>query len=248
MRGIEVTDLDLRKGLGGAVLGLFLWMGASAGTPAWAAPDLQGVWKIARPTQSLTPVHGPIPFTDEGRKRYERNKQMQAKQDFDGYDITLSRCSNPGVPRLMLTPERFKLREQFGVYTFDFEWNRALRQIDASKLPERPDPMGQKYVPTVTGTSKGHWIGDTLVAVTDNLSERTLLDDLVPHTGDMKVTEHIRLLDHATLQDRITIEDPAYFTRPWDAVITYKRQPDVVFAEDVCMDRHDAHQPAFPKS
>ena len=80
-------------------------------------------------------------------------------------------------------------------------------------------------VPTMTGTSKGHWEGNTLVAETTNLSERTLLDELVPHTLDMKVTEHLRLVDADTLEDRITIEDPAYFTRPWDAVITYKRQP-----------------------
>jgi len=63
----------------------------------------------------------------------------------------------------------------------------------------------------------------------------------------MKVTEHIRLLDHNTLQDRITIEDPAYFTRPWDAVVTYKRQPPALFPEDVCLDRLQAHQPVFPQ-
>jgi hypothetical protein len=146
----------------------------------------------------------------------------------------------------MLTPERFKIWQRFGVLTFDFEWNRALRQIDASGLPPKQDPLGQGLVPTMTGTSKGHWEGDTLVAETTNFSDRTLLDDLVPHTFDLKVTEHLRLVDPDTLEDRITIEDLAYFSRPWDAVITYKRQPAALFPEDVCLDRHDAHQPAFP--
>ncbi len=242
-----MADFVSRRRLGRVLLAASLWMGASAGTPAWAATGLEGVWRMAQPSQSLQPVNGPIPFTDEGRKQYEQNKQLQSKHQFDDYDITLSRCSTPGTPRLMLTPGRFRIWQRFGVYTFDFEWNRALRQINASTLPTRPDPMGQKLVPKMTGESKGHWEGDTLVAVTSNLSERTLLDDLVPHTGDLKVTEHIRLLDHDTLEDRITIEDRAYFTRPWDAVITYKRQPDVLFAEDVCLDRHDAKQPAFSK-
>jgi len=242
-----MAKLVSRSGLGRALLGAFLWSGAAAGAHASAPPDIDGVWKIAKPTQTLTPVTGPVPFTDEGQKRYEQNKLMQSKQDYDDYDITLSRCSNPGVPRLMITPERFRIWQRYGVYTFDFEWNRVLRQINSGNLPPRPDPMGYNYVPTMTGDSKGHWEGDTLVAVTDNLSERTLLDDLVPHTVDLKVTEHIHLLGHNTLEDRISIDDPAYFTHPWDAVLIYKRQPDVLFGEDVCLDRLAAHQPVFPQ-
>ena len=102
-----------------------------------------------------------------------------------------------------------------------------------------------KTSPKYYGNSVGHWEGDTLVAETTNISDRTLLDDLVPHTLDLKVTEHLRLVDADTLEDRITIEDPSYFKRPWDAVLTYKRQPPTLFPEDVCLDRHDAHQPAF---
>ena len=218
---------------------------ASAALQA-AEPNLQGVWKIAAPTNTLKPLNGPVPFTAQGRKQYEENKRLQAKGAYDDYDITLSRCNSPGTPRLMLTPERFKIWQRFGVLTFDFEWNRALRQIDASGQPPKVDFMGQALVPTMTGTSKGHWEGDTLVAETSNFSDRTLLDELVPHTFDLKVTEHLRLVDPDTLEDRITIEDAAYFKQPWDALITYKRQPAALFAEDVCLDRRDAHQPAFP--
>ncbi len=196
--------------------------------------------------EDLKPLGGSVPFTAQGRKQYEENKRLQAKGDYDDYDITLSRCNSPGTPRLMLTPRRFKIWQRFGVLTFDFEWNRALRQIDASGLPPVEDMLGRGLVPTMTGTSKGHWEGNTLVAETTNISERTLLDELVPHTQDMKLTEHLRLLDPDTLEDRISIEDPAYFQRPWEAVLTYKRQPAALFPEDVCLDRHDAHQPAFP--
>jgi hypothetical protein len=211
-----------------------------------ATPNLEGVWKIVAPTTTLRPVSGPVPFAAQGRKQYEENKRLRAKGAYDDYDITLSRCNSPGTPRLMLTPERFKIWQRFGVVTFDFEWNRTLRQIDASGLPPKEDFLGMGLVPTMTGTSKGHWEGNTLVAETTNLSDRTLLDDLVPHTQDMKITERFRLVDPDTLEDRITIEDPAYFKRPWDAVVTYKRQPAALFPEDICLDRHDAHQPVFP--
>jgi hypothetical protein len=228
--------------------GAFVAVGLATSAPAQAAtPNLEGVWKIAAPTNTLKPVGGDPPFTAEGRKQYNENKRLQAKGAYDDYDITMSRCNSPGTPRLMLTPERFKIWQQLGVLTFDFEWNGALRQIDASGRPPIVDPLGRGLVPTMTGTSRGHWEGDTLVAQTTNLSDRTLLDDLVPHTADLKVIERLRLLDRDTLEDRITIEDPAYFTRPWEAVVIYKRQPEELFPQDVCLDRLQAHQPIFPQ-
>jgi len=236
-----------RHWIGAVMAGALLATRIAASSAAQpATPNLEGVWKIVAPTKTLKPVSGSVPFTAQGRKQYEENKRLQAKGAYDDYDITLSRCNSPGAPRLMLTPERFKIWQRLGVVTFDFEWNRALRQIDASGMPPKPDMLGRGLVPTMTGTSKGHWEGDTLVAETTNISDRTLLDDMVPHTQDMKLTERLRLLDADTLEDRITIDDPAYFKRPWDAVLTFKRQPAAVFPEDVCLDRLKAHQAVFP--
>jgi hypothetical protein len=217
-----------------------------AGAAQAAPPNLEGVWKIATPTEVLKPITGEVPFTADGRKAYEANQKLRAEGKIDDYDITLSRCSNPGVPRLALTPMRFRIWDRQHVVTFDYEWNRATRQINMG-VPPQPDFMGMGLVPTMTGKSNGHWEGDTLVAVTDSTSDRTLIDDLVPHGYDLKVTERYRLIDANTLEDRVTIEDPAFFSRPWDAVVTYKRQPDAIFPEDVCLDRLDAKQPVFPK-
>ena len=220
--------------------------GTTAQQTQQAMPDFEGVWKIATPTQTLKPLSGAIPFTVDGRKAYDANRTLRVQGKIDDYDITLSRCSNPGVPRLALTPMRFKIWNRQGVVTFDYEWNRALRQINVG-VPPQPDLMGQGLVPTMTGKSKGRWEGDTLVSVMEGGSDRTLVDDLVPHGYDLKVTERYRLIDANTLEDRITIEDPAFFTKPWDAVVTYKRQPAAIFAEDICLDRIGAKQPAFAK-
>lgn len=235
------TRAALRAMLAGVVLCC-----GGAGVADAATPSLEGVWQIATPTTALKPVSGEVPFTADGRKAYEANRKLKAQGKFDDYDITLSRCSNPGVPRLALTPMRFKIWNRQNVVTFDYEWNRALRQINLG-VPPQPDFMGLGLVPTMTGKSTGHWEGDTLVSVMDSASDRTLIDDLVPHGFDLKVTERFRLTDPDTLEDRITIEDPAYFSRPWLAVVTYKRQPDAIFPEDICLDRIDAKQPAFSK-
>lgn len=226
-----------------ALAAVLFWVGVASpalAQPA-AGPTLEGVWKITGPQSSLKPLSGAIPFTREGRKQYEANKRLSARGAYDDFDISRSRCSSLGTPRLMLTSERFKIWQRQGVVTFAFEWNRAIRQIDVRGVPTEP-----LLVPTMTGDAKGHWEGDTLVAVTTDISDRTLIDDLVPHTDALKVTERFRIVDADTLQDRITIDDAAYFTHPWDAVVTYKRQPAVLFQEDVCLDRLGARQPTPP--
>jgi hypothetical protein len=237
----------LRLGVGAILSGAMLCGASGASAQVQSAhPAFEGVWKIATSTTTLK-LPSAVPFTAKGRKEYAANRKLKARGDYDDYDIATSRCSSPGVPRLMLTPMRFKIWERLGYVTFDFEWNRAIREIDLHAT-KQPDKMGEDLVPTMTGNSRGHWEGDTLVATTTNISERTLLDDLLPHSVDMKVTERLRLIDPDTLEDRITIDDPAYYTQPWDAVITYKRQPDAIFPEDVCLDRIQAHKPAFPTS
>ena len=242
---MNIEQKRSRSALGAMLAGVAFGIGSISAAQA-ETPNLEGVWKIATPITSLKPITGAVPFTAEGRKAYEANRKLKAQGKVDDYDITLSRCSNPGVPRLALTPMRFKIWNRQNVVTFDYEWNRALRQINMG-VPPQPDFMGQGLVPTMTGKSKGHWEGDTLVSVMEGASDRTLIDDLVPHGYDLKVTEHYRLIDADTLEDRVTIEDPAFFSRPWEAVVTYKRQPDAIFPEDVCLDRIDAKQPAFPK-
>ena len=242
---MAIDHRTIRCGVHIALLGAMFGIAnpvAAQSTP----PNLEGVWKIATPATSLKPVSGAVPFTAVGRKAYDANRELKARGKFDDYDITLSRCSNPGVPRLALTPMRFKIWDRQGVVTFDYEWNRALRQINVG-VPPQPDLMGQGLVPTMTGKSKGHWEGDTLVSVMEGGSDRTLIDDLIPHGYDLKVTERYRLVNADTLEDRITIEDPTFFTQPWTSVVTYKRQPDAIFPEDVCLDRITAQQPVFPK-
>lgn len=212
-----------------AVLGMALLGQAS---PCLAqSGDLVGVWQIEHPTDVLRPAGGKVPFTAEGKATYRENARLKAAGKYDDYDITTSRCSSPGVPRLMINPMRFKIREMYGVLTFDFEWNRAIRQVDTRGLPiEKP------LAPRFTGVSTGKWEGNTLVVQTTDVSPNTLIDEVLPHSFDMVVTERYRLLDADTLENRITIQDPEYYSRPWEAVVTYKRQPFALLAEHVCMD------------
>ena len=211
------------------------------------AANLEGMWKIAAPQYSFKPEGGSIPFTVAGRKRYQENMRLKAQGKFDEYDYARARCASPGLPRLMITPERFRIWQRPGTVAIQFEWNRLLRQIDLGGLiPQRrvgPAAAGlggggdeEALVGRAIPVSKGKWEGDTLILTTEGFAANTLVDDVVPHGYDMKLTERIRLRDADTLEDRITIEDPEFFTRPWQTVVSYKRQPDAVFPESVCLD------------
>jgi hypothetical protein len=213
--------------------------------PAAEPANLEGTWKISAPQSTFKPEGGSLPFTDIGRKRYAENKRNLAKGDYEEYDYATARCASPGLPRLMLTAERFRIWQRAGWVAFQFEWNRLARQVDMGGLTQpqvnvagnspgssQDDALVGRAVPI----SKGHWEGDTLVIDTEGFQNNTLIDNLVPHGYDLKTTERIRLKGADTLEDRITIEDPKYFTRPWQTVVTYQRQPDELFPENVCLD------------
>jgi len=244
-----------RSSIGGAVCIAVATSFLSANALAADPVNLEGTWKISAPQSAFKPEGGSIPFTDLGRKRYSENKRNLAKGAYEEYDYATARCASPGLPRLMLTPERFRIWQRPGWVAIQFEWNRLARQIDLGSLTQpqlrvAPDSLfGADDVIVGRGVpiSKGHWEGDTLVVETVGFQDNTLIDNLVPHGYDLKTTERIRLQDADTLEDRITIEDPEYFKRPWQTVVTYKRQPDDAFPENVCLDTRGADGAAAVK-
>jgi len=204
------------------------------------AAGIEGTWKISVPASSFTPADGPIPFTAEAKQDYEDNKASLAKGDFS-FDRTQSRCSSPGVPRLALTPQPFRIWLRPQGVTFEYEWNRLLRTVDLSGVP-----IVRPFAGPRLGISQGHWEGGTLVIKDQYFADSTLIDDLVPHSDSMVVDERLHLTNPSTLEDDLTITDPDSFTRPWHTKVTFTRAPDRAFAEDVCLDRLDAGQMPLP--
>ena len=207
---------------------------------AVAHPSIEGTWKISTPASSFTPSDGPIPFTADTQKDYEDNQAAMAKGDFS-FDRTQSRCSSPGVPRLALTPEPFRIWVRPLTVTFQYQWNRLNRSVDMTGRK-----VDAPFAGPAIGFSEGHFEGNTLVIKGQYFSDATLIDDLVPHSDSMVVDERLHLKGANTLEDDLTITDPDSFTRPWHTKVMYTRQPDQAFAEDVCLDRLSAGQMPLP--
>jgi hypothetical protein len=70
------------------------------------------------------------------------------------------------------------------------------------------------------GDSRGHWEGDTLVVETMNFSDQV---SFMGATPNMKLTERFRRVDADHIDYRFTVEDPATWTRPWSAAITWTK-------------------------
>jgi hypothetical protein len=75
------------------------------------------------------------------------------------------------------------------------------------------------------GFTRGHWEGDTLVTETLGADGRSWVDGhgAHPHTSKMKVTERYHMTDANTIEYQATIDDPAYYQKPWTFLKTIKR-------------------------
>jgi hypothetical protein len=141
----------------------------------------------------------------------------------------------------------FQIGESPQRVVFMFQWNRLVRVIDmGSALPEFAGPF-------YFGKSSGSWSGDVLVVHVIGVRGDVMLDSSgLPHGEDMKLTERFRLADGGkNLQLRLHFEDPEIYTRPWDAVLTFNRQPETSLVEDNCLDRANlplSYRPTLSRS
>ena len=215
-------------------------MGFMASVAALAtAPDLTGVWAIAKPEDELKTEEGQAPpLLPEAKTVYEQHKAQAARGDHS-FDTT-TRCLPPGLPRLMLIRPPFEILQRPNTIFFVHELNRLPRRVYLNeKLPTDVDPH---YL----GYSVAHWDGDTLVIESNGFEEGTLLDATgLPHSDALSLTERYRLdEDGKHLHARFTIEDSKTFSVPWSFKAEYVRRPGYELHEDVCADKLRPHLPA----
>ena len=226
--------------LGPAILGTAL--AVLAASPLLADDDpraaaIEGTWIPTSYSDGLLTSEGKAPpLTEEAAELY-RERVAEIGDPDRQYDRTLW-CAGPGIPRIMFMPYPFEIRADGDFVGFIYGWYRWHRVVDISGAE------ADAVLPQTMGYPVGHWDGDTLVIETTGFTDETILDAQgLPHSEDLRVTERIALLPSGELEDRFRIEDPEFYTAPWDAVMTYKRS-DAVVGDDVCPDRIHNLEPA----
>jgi hypothetical protein len=180
--------------------------------------DITGVWL----GQKFQPKIGNPPLTAWGEAKFKA-------ADLKTNDPNLA-CLPEGVPKVMFIPLPMEIWQVPGKVLMYQEAGNQLRQIHLDR--QHPKEFNNL---TYNGDSIGKWEGDTLVVDTTGMNDITWVDHVgLPHSEELHVVERIRRVDHDTLQDDFTIEDPKTFTRPWTAQQIYKLKPGWEIAEYVC--------------
>jgi hypothetical protein len=196
-------------------------------------PDFSGVWFIDEYHRNLLPKEDP-PFQPWAEAKFKERQSEKLHQDPDAGPDPTERCIPPGIPRIMGQPFPWEIVQARDRVIMIFEYQSLIRQIftDGREHPKDLEP-------TYMGHAIGRFEGDTLVVDTVGFNDKTWLDPMgLPHSDAIHVIEHIRRVDHDTLVDEYTIDDPKAYKKPWTAQKTFKLKPDWQIQEYVCAENN----------
>lgn len=208
--------------------------------------DLSGVWMQYRdgdvpgtPGMNGVNEHFRPPLTAWGQSQFDHAAALQGSKAVAGKeDTSVLRCEPSGPPQVLILPNPWEIVQIPGRVLMFFEEQHIWREIwtDGRPVPKDPDA-------TWMGTSVGHWEGDTLVVETTGFNDKEWVDLYGnPRTSTTKLTERYRRLNHDTLEQQITIEDPRVYTKPWvSPPKLHKLEPGWELAEWFCVldENHD---------
>jgi hypothetical protein len=199
-------------------------------------PDISGIWWATEYHPNLQVLGGgELPLTAAGKAAYEKN--MAGLKDGSIIDYPRKFCTPDGVPRVLANPYPFEIvQAPPGQVTFLYELNHQVRPVALDK------PLQEEEIsifPAHNGHSAGHYEGDTLVVETAGFNERTFIDATgAPHTDELRTLERIRKVSPTELEDVVTVHDPQYYSRDWQARFVYTLRNDVRIEDYVCGERH----------
>ena len=85
------------------------------------------------------------------------------------------------------------------------------RVVPISNMPHLPSDVRQKY-----GDARAHWDGNTLVVDVTNFTDKT---EYRGSRKNLHLIERYTRMGPDTLEQRVTLEDPATWTKPWTLVV-----------------------------
>ena len=84
------------------------------------------------------------------------------------------------------------------------------------------------------GHSIGTWEGDTLVVDSIGFNDKTWLEDFLPHTTKLHISERWTRTTMGTMTVELMHEDPETFVKPWKVVFTLFLAPGENLMENIC--------------
>jgi hypothetical protein len=205
--------------------------------------DLSGVWRRSRRAPDKTRKYTIYdlaftittekpPMTPWAEEKFKANKPTgPTVTSLDSNDPDFQ-CFPSGVPRIYLFLYPMEIIHTPGRVLMLFEYGHNIRQIFTDGRGHAQDAEA-----TWMGDSIGHWEGDTLVAETTGLNDKTWFGyGGQPHSDALRVVERFRRPDPNSLVIDITLDDPKAYTMPLHTQKKYVLKPDWNIMEFVCED------------
>jgi hypothetical protein len=182
--------------------------------------ELNGIWletatgKVppGRGTSLIVdPTDGKIPFTAEGRKRWEAVPKI-------GQPLSANVPEDRTEAERCLTTEGLLIPNPFYNNHFEIVQAPGFVAIVTEMMHEtRVVPLDRRPrvgagVRMWTGDSRGWWEGGTLVVETTNFNDKKRFRGA---TTGLHTVERFTRLDNDTIEYRLTVTDAATFSRPW---------------------------------
>src|SRR5262249_44228153 len=129
---------------------------------------------------------------------------------FSMYNRT-SRCWQPGIPSLNLSPGRTYFLQTPKVVYIIWQRDQIARHVYLNQ------EHSKTVKPSWNGESVGHYEGDTLVVDTIGQTTNSFVDLFrTPHSDKLHVVERFRMIEGGQkLEVEMTIDDPVAFKAPW---------------------------------
>ena len=201
-------------------------------------PNLTGVWLVQKPQTELKTSDGKAPpLKPEAAKLLAERKAAKAsgKKTDEAHTDPAAICLPHGVPRLLNVAQPILILQKPKQVTIVYQANHQSRQFYIDDPMPTSDNLPD---PNYDGFSVAKWDGKALVVNTFSLNGLTWMDDVgLPHSEKLTVGERYELTAPDTLSVKVTLTDPETFTAPWTTQVTYKRQPNLRFKEDVCAEK-----------
>jgi hypothetical protein len=186
-------------------------------------------WSDGRTSLIYDPPDGRIPpLTPEAQKRIASQPRpipLEARadvldkagykgpEDVELYTRCIVRAALPRVPTGY--DNNYQIVQSPGFVAITQEQIHETRVIPLDGRPHLDAGVGQWL-----GDSRGHWEGDTLVVETTNFSGQVSFEGA---TKDMRLVERWTRLADDRVDYRFMVSDPATWTKPWSAAITWTK-------------------------
>jgi len=179
----------------------------------------------------VEPPDGKIPYTPEGRARWEATPHL-ATERITGRALRTDSWEDRALQERCITsdtmfyPNGFynnysQIMQAPGYVVIRIESMHETRVIPLDQRPPLSPSIKQW-----TGDSRGRWEGQTLVVETANFDGRRRFHGA---TENLRLVERFTRVDHDSMDYRLTVTDPETFTEPWTLENTLWRSDEPIF-------------------